>query len=223
MRLLHTATIAGALTTVVGAVVADDATRATTWSFDADKAARPPAGFTFSRTGEGKDGTWVVLAAKDAPSGGNVLAQTDADNTDFRFPVAVADAAPLADVALSVKCKPISGKVDQACGLVLRYQDASNYYVTRANALEGNVRFYFVKNGRRQQLKSWSGKIKSGVWHDYKVEAKGDHFVVTLDGKQVLDVTDKTFMQAGKVGVWTKADSVDRMSSRNTHPSLMCS
>jgi hypothetical protein len=150
----------------------------------------------------------VVVAVKDAPSGGNVLAQTDVDNTDNRFPIAVADVAPLADLALSVKCKPISGNVDQGCGLVFRYQDANNYYVTRANALEENVRFYYVKNGRRQQLKSWSGKVKSGVWHDYKVEAKGDHFVVTFDGKQVLDVTDKTFPQPGKVGVWTKADSV---------------
>jgi hypothetical protein len=218
MRLLHAATIVGALTTVVGAVVADDATKATTWSFDADKAAKTPVGFTFGRTGEGKEGTWVVLAVKDAPSGGNVLAQTDADNTDFRFPVAVADVAPLADLALSVKCKPVSGKVDQACGLVLRYQDANNYYVTRANALEGNVRFYYVKNGRREQLKSWSGKIKSGVWHDYKVEAKGDHFVVAFDGKQVLDVTDNTFTQPGKVGVWTKADSVTYFDDLKIEP-----
>jgi hypothetical protein len=208
MRLLHAATIVGVLTTMVGAVVADDATKATAWNFDSDKAAKPPAGFTFGRTGEGKEGKWVVLAVKDAPSGGNVLAQTDVDNTDNRFPIAVADVAPLADLALSVKCKPISGKVDQGCGLVFRYQDANNYYVTRANALEDNVRFYYVKNGRREQLKSWSGKVKSGVWHDYKVEAKGDHFVVTFDGKQVLDVTDKTFPQPGKVGVWTKADSV---------------
>lgn len=218
MRLLHAATIVGALTTVVGAVVADDASKATTWNFDADKAAKTPAGFAFGRTGEGKEGTWVVLAVKDAPSGGNVLAQTDADNTDFRFPVAVADAAPLADVALSVKCKPISGKVDQACGLVLRYQDANNYYVTRANALEGNVRFYYVKNGRREQLKSWSGKVKAGVWHDYKVEAKGDHFVVAFDGKQVLEVTDKTFTQPGKVGVWTKADSVTYFDDLKVEP-----
>ena len=208
MRLLHAATIAGVLMTSVGAVVADDATKATTWSFDADKIARAPAGFTFGRTGEGKDGTWVVLAVKDAPSGGNVLAQTDADSTDYRFPVAVADVAPLTDLALSVKCKPISGKVDQGCGLVFRYQDPNNYYVTRANALEDNVRFYYVKNGRREQIRSWSGKVKSGVWHDYKVEAKGDRFVVTFDGKQVLDVTDKTFTKPGKVGVWTKADSV---------------
>jgi hypothetical protein len=192
---------------VATVAVADDSKR-TTWSFDADKADKPPAGFTFGRTGDGRDGKWVVLAQKDAPSGGNVLAQVDADSTDYRFPVAVADAPSLADLALSVKCKPISGKVDQGCGLVFRYQDANNYYLTRANALEDNVRFYHVKDGKRIQIKSWSGKVKSGAWHDYKVEAKGTHFVVTFDGKKVLDVDDKTFATPGKVGVWTKADSV---------------
>ena len=212
MKSLHVATIGGMLAIIAGAVAADDAARTgpreVVWNFDADKPDKAPAGFRFGRTGQGREGKWVVLAAKDAPSGGNVLAQTDADRTDYRFPVAVADGPPLADLALSVKCKPVSGEVDQGCGLVFRYQDANNYYVTRANALEDNIRFYYVKNGRREQVKSWSGKVKSGTWHDYKLEARGDHFVVTFDGKQVLDVTDKTFAQPGKVGIWTKADSV---------------
>jgi hypothetical protein len=197
----------GVLTAAVAAVVADDAAKATLWSFDTDPAGKPPSGFSFGRTGSGKDGKWVVLAVKDAPSGGNVLAQSDADKTDYRFPVAVAEAPVPADLALSVKCKPVSGEVDQGCGLVFRYQDANNYYVTRANALEDNVRLYFVKDGRREQIKSWSGKVKSGVWHDYKVEAKGAHFVITFDGKKVIDASDKTFAQPGRVGVWTKADS----------------
>lgn len=212
MRALHAATMMGVLALGVGVVSADDAAKPkakeTTWSFDADKPDKPPAGFSFGRTGSGKEGKWVVVAAKDAPSGGNVLAQLDADKTDYRFPIAVADSPSLADLALSVKCKPVSGEVDQGCGLVFRYQDADNYYLTRANALEDSACIYHVKKGKRQSIKCWSGKVKSGVWHDLKVEANGDHFVVTFDGKPVLDVTDKTFAQAGKVGVWTKADSV---------------
>jgi hypothetical protein len=186
---------------------ADDKQK-TTWSFDKDKADAAPSGWAFGRTGRGRAGSWVVKSIEDAPSAGNVLAQTDADSTDDRFPVAVADKPELADVAVSVKCKPISGKVDQACGVVLRYQDADNYYVTRANALENNVRFYYVKRGKRQQVASWSGKVASNTWHDYKIEMKGDHAVVWFDGKQVIDVKDKTFAKAGKVGLWTKADSV---------------
>ncbi len=83
-----------------------------------------------------------MQAAPDAPSAPNVLAQVDADATDFRFPVAVADGPGLRDVRVSVKCKPVSGAVDQACGVVWRYRNASNYYLARANADENNVRLY---------------------------------------------------------------------------------
>lgn len=206
MRSLHVLFI---FAVVAPTAFADQTKSAVTqWTFDADKPDGKPARFTFGRTGTGTVGTWVIKAVVDAPSGKHVLAQTDADKTSNRFPIAVADAPTLADLVLSVKCKPISGTVDQACGLVVRYQDANNYYVTRANALEGNVRFYYVKAGKRKELASWSGKIAANAWHDYKIEAKGDRFVVTFGGKQVLDVKDATFSKAGKVGVWTKADSV---------------
>ena len=48
-----------------------------------------------------------------------------------------------------VKFKPISGSVDQAAGLVWRYQDEDNYYIVRANALEDNVVLYKVQGGKR--------------------------------------------------------------------------
>jgi hypothetical protein len=218
MMVLRATGVIGVLTLVIGAAGADDTARNTTWSFDADMPDKPPAGFRFGHTGGGKPGNWLVLAAKDAPSGGNVLAQVDADKTDHRFLIAVADAPALTDLALSAKCKAVSGQIDQACGLVFRYQDADNYYVTRANVLENNVRLYHVKNGKRQQIKSWSGKVKGGVWHDYKVEARGEHFVVMFDGTRVIEATDKTFAQAGKVGVWTKADSVVYFDDLNVAP-----
>jgi hypothetical protein len=112
------------------------------WSFDSDRAEGPPSGFSFAKTGSGKAGQWVVKAVSDAPSSPNVLAQVDTDSTDYRFPVAVANEPSLRDVRLSVRCKPVSGQVDQACGLVFRYRDQDNYYITRANALENNVRLY---------------------------------------------------------------------------------
>jgi len=99
-----------------------------------------------------------VQSAPDAPSPPNVLAQVDSDRTDYRFPVAAGLSPSFTEGSVSVKCKPVSGRVDRACGLVFRYQDENNYYLTRANALEDNVRFYYVKNGRRIQLANWSGK-----------------------------------------------------------------
>jgi hypothetical protein len=180
---------------------------AVTLNFDADAVGKSPQGFEFGRTGGGAQGKWVVQSVADAPSGGKVLAQVDADRTDSRFPVAFTG-PELKDLELSVKCKPVSGKVDQACGLIFRVKDADNYYVVRANALEDNVRLYHVVKGKRVQFAGWNGKVSSGSWHDLAVTAVGDHFEVSFDGKKVIDAHDTTFGSAGKVGVWTKADSV---------------
>jgi hypothetical protein len=179
----------------------------TRWSFDTERAGAP-AGFSFARTGEGQPGTWVVVPEADAPSPPAVLAQTSGDDTDSRFPVAVAVAPSLRDQRLSVSCKMVSGRVDQACGLVFRYRDENNYLVTRANALENNIRLYHVKDGRRRQTASWSGPVTAGVWHAYAVEIRGDHIQIFWDGAKVLDQRDATFPDAGRVGVWTKADSI---------------
>ncbi|MBI3202838.1 MAG: hypothetical protein HYZ29_14965 [Myxococcales bacterium] len=178
------------------------------WTFDSDTTGSPPAGFSFGRTGDGREGKWTVRAEPGAPSGANVLAQLDQDSEDYRFPVAFANDPVLRDLDLSVRCKPVSGSVDQACGLVFRLADANNYYVTRANPLESNVRLYFVKASKRQQLASWSGKVTSGVWHTYRVVARGDRLEVHWDGAKVIEQTDQTFGNAGRVGVWTKADSL---------------
>jgi hypothetical protein len=189
----------------VGALSADRA--ALSFNFDGDAAGQAPHGFEFGRTGRGAPGKWTVKAEEDAPSGGNVLAQSDPDSTDYRFPVAFTGPA-LKDLRLSVKCKPVSGRVDQGCGLVFRLKDADNYYVARANSLEDNVRLYHVVSGKRVQFATWSGKVKSGIWHELSVDAQGDHFQVSLDGTQIIDAHDKTLTEAGKFGLWTKADSI---------------
>lgn len=193
-------------------------TTARTWSFDADRGGGTPAGFSFSRTGGGPPGRWIVRAEADAPSRPNVLAQLDADDTDVRFPIAAADGVSLLNLRLSVRCKPISGRVDQACGLVFRYRDENNYYITRANPLENNIRLYTVKDGRRRQIASWSGTVTANAWHDYAVEVRGDHIQVFWDGTKVLDHHDSTFTAPGGVGVWTKADSIVYFDDLRSEP-----
>jgi hypothetical protein len=181
---------------------------ATTWSFDGDAEGSPPAGFTFGRTGQGGIGKWVVRGAKDAPSGSRVLAQVDADDTDFRFPLALVDASYLSDLRLSVRCRMVAGTVDRAAGLAFRCRDENNYYVVRANALENNVILFVVKDGSRFALTEWDGPVAAGTWHDLGVEARGSAIRVSWDGKPVLDTSDATFPGPGRVGLWTKADSV---------------
>lgn len=207
-----------AFTTVLAATALAQQKAPATFTFDADAAGRPPKGFELGRTGGGAPGRWVVQAVKDAPSGPNVLAQLDADGTDYRFPVAVADGTSLRDARVQVRCKPVSGRVDQACGLVFRYRDVDNYYIVRANALEDNVVLFHVVGSVRREFKSWDGKVASGAWHALRVDAKGDHFEVWFDGKKVMDAHDSTFKDAGKAGVWTKADSVTYFDDLTVSP-----
>src|SRR6267154_2868844 len=156
---------------------------AVAWHFDSLPVGQPPAGFAFGRTGGGRAGRWVVQSAPDAPTPPNVLAQVDSDRTDYRFPVAAGLSPSFTEGSVSVKCKPVSGRVDRACGLVFRYQDENNYYVTRANALEDNVRLYHVVGGRRRQFAGWNGKVAGQTWHALAVEARGNRFQVFFDGK----------------------------------------
>jgi hypothetical protein len=180
---------------------------AKTWNFDADKPGEPPAGFEFARTGQGSEGKWVVRAAQDSPSN-HVLVQESADRTDYRFPLAVVKEGSYKDVTLSVRARPVSGEVDQGFGMVWRYKDANNYYITRCNADEDNCTIYHTVAGRRRSFQNKPIKVAKSTWHTLKVDAAGNHFVVWFDGNKVLDATDDTFKDAGRVGLWTKADSV---------------
>jgi hypothetical protein len=174
---------------------------------------QPPKGFEFGHTaGVGRPGTWIV----QAEGSNRVLTQTDPDATRARFPVAVLSSVVAADVDLSVRFKPISGAVDQAAGLVWRYQNQDNYYIVRANALEDNVVLYKVEGGKRTDLplkgegRTYGRKIEvpAGQWSTLRLVASGGLFEVYFNGTKLYDVEDTTFSQAGKIGLWTKADSV---------------
>jgi hypothetical protein len=193
---------------LVATPAAAEPTHARHWHFDNHQVGASPTGFTYARTGSGPTGAWKIVRIDDAPSGKQVLAQTDASVTNKGFPVAIADEPSLENAAVSVKCKPISGKIDQVCGLVVRYQDADTYYVSRANALEDNVRVYRVTGGVRKTVGEAKVKVATNTWHDHKLEVVGDRFVVTFDGAVVLDVRDGAIKKAGRIGLWTKADTV---------------
>jgi len=210
VKVSKTATVAilGWALTAAGAEPHDGA-KGARFNFDKDTPGKPPAGFTFGRTKNlGRAGKWLVEAQKDAPSGGKALGQLDNDDTNARYPLAVSQTVFPSDLKVSVKCKAVSGETDQACGVVLRYQDENNYYITRSNVLEDNVRLYHVKDGKRTQLATWDGKVPGTVWNDLSIEAKGDTFRVYFNGQKVIETTDGTFSAGGKVGMWTKADSV---------------
>jgi hypothetical protein len=184
---------------------------AQTVNFDDAKPGELPANWTGTKTGKG-DPEWTVEKDDTAPSKPNVLKQSG----EATYPVALKNDTNLKDGFVEVKFKAISGKEDQAAGVVWRAKDADNYYICRANALEDNVVLYKTDSGKRKSLdivgrKGGYGveaKVAPNQWHTLRVEFDGNRFKVLLNGKHLFDVEDKTFTDAGKVGLWTKADSV---------------
>ena len=166
-----------------------------------------PDGFTFWRTGDGDVGDWRVLEDPSA-SDRQVIAQTSKDPTDYRFPLAVYRPISAKNVDVVLRLKPVCGTVDQAGGIIVRLTTPDDYYVVRANALEDNVRFYRMVKGQRQQLDGSNIKIASNEWHTLGLRAENDRFTISFDGSELFSTIDGTFVGSGKVGLWTKADSV---------------
>lgn len=191
--------------------------RAEVWTFDADVSNKLPADFTQATTGQGAPGQWEVRRDDTAPSKPNMLVQTSDDATSYRFPLCILGNVVARDVELSVKFKTLGGAKDQAAGLVWRFQNASNYYVLRANALENNVVVYKMEHGKRTNLRikgagekdyGMNVPVSGGQWHALKVVVEKARYVVHLDGQRLFEVEDSTFTAAGQLGLWTKADSV---------------
>ncbi|HAF24902.1 MAG TPA: hypothetical protein DCK93_18700 [Blastocatellia bacterium] len=202
------AAVPAATTTSTQQQVALPAGKAATYNFDSASPGNLPSNFASARTGEGDMGRWAILSDNTAPSKPNVLAQTSTDGTDYRFPIAVLNDGVFKDLELSVKFKPVNGSVDEAGGLVFRYRDENNNYVIRANALENNYRLYHVVNGRREQFADANITVTPKQWHELKVVCVGNQITCFFDGNQLIQATDDTFNDAGRVGMWTKADSV---------------
>jgi len=174
-----------------------------TVNFDNMKTGAAPAGWTATQTSSGK-AKWTVEKDGSAPSKPNVLKQSG----QATFPICFKNDTNIKDGFVEVKFKPVAGREDQAGGVIWRLQDANNYYIARANALENNVTIYHTIKGKRTEKKRANMKVASGQWHTLHVDFNGKHFTVTFDGQNAIEWDDDTFKDAGKVGVWTKADSV---------------
>jgi hypothetical protein len=177
--------------------------KAETENFDKAKVGALPTGWTTGVTGGGSP-RWTIEMDATAPSKPNVLKQAGKGT----FPWCVKNGVTMTDGFVEVKFKPISGKQDQAGGLVWRFKDGDNYYVARANALENNVSLYYTEKGDRKTIKYVDAPVPGNVWHLLRVEFLGKRIKVSLDGKIYIELDDSHITGGGPVGVWTKADSV---------------
>jgi hypothetical protein len=176
---------------------------AQTENFDSVGGGAVPSGWKTGVTGRGS-GEWVVNTDSSAPSPPNVLTQKGQGT----FPWAVKEGVSIADGYVEVKFKAISGKEDQAGGVMWRWKDGNNYYVARANALENNVSLYYTADGRRNTIKYVKAPVPLNAWHTLRVDFSGNRIRVSLNGKTYIEESDTHLTGAGAVGLWTKADSV---------------
>lgn len=185
--------------------------------FDDERPGAVPRGWSVAMTHDGGPPKWEVLHDPDGPPGSQVLAQTSTDPTNGRYPLAIYQRASLVNGSVSVRYKTISGKLDQAAGIVWRYRDPGNYYIVRANALEDNVVLYKVEDSKRVSLAPAGSPpgtygvkhpVPKQTWSTLRVDFDGERFEVFFNGVRIMEVRDGTFAAAGLTGLWTKADSV---------------
>jgi hypothetical protein len=180
-------------------------------SFERSQIGAAPEGWTATLTGSG-DPKWTVESDETAPSKSKVLKQSGRAT----YPLLLKNDSNIKDGFIEVKFKAVAGSQDRAAGIVWRARDANNYYVLRANALEDNVVLYKTVNGVRSALDIVGRKggygvevpVPANTWHSLRVDFKAARFSASFDGKQLFEVEDVTFSDAGKMGLWTKADSV---------------
>ena len=184
-------------------IFATSAAFAETINFDADKPGALPNAWQQGVTGKGS-ARWAIKADPSAPSKPNVLEQSGSGT----FPWCVLAGSKVENGFVEVRFKPISGREDQAGGVMWRWKDGDNYYIARANALENNVSLYHTTNGRRNTIKYVDAPVAKGVWHTLRVEFSGARIKVALNGKTYIELEDTHIKGPGAIGVWTKADSV---------------
>src|SRR5215475_5236646 len=169
-------------------------------------------GCTQGMTGIGRPPDWQAIADPDGPNGW-ALAEMSGDANDLRFPLCISEQALGRDLDATLRFKPLSGTRARVAGLLFRAQNANDYYVVRANALDNSVRFYRMDRGKRSQLAGKDISVESDQWHSLRVIADNDHFEVTLDGKPLFTANDRSQRQPGPMGGWPQADRISHCRS----------
>lgn len=185
-----------------------------TYDFHKLKVGTTPPGWTCTQTGKG-EAKWTIVRDDYPPLFNNVLEQIGSGAipgepypTPSVYPICIFDGATIKDGFVQAMFKVVSGKQDQGAGIIWRVKDANNYNIFRANALGNDVTIYQTVNGIRTTKVRRSLPVSSNVWHSLRVDFRGNSSTVSLDGSLINTWFDNTFMEPGKVGVWTKADSV---------------
>jgi hypothetical protein len=177
---------------------------------DGDRTGSPPADFEFLRTGEGKAGRWTV--AGDASAGAGVaIEHFSEDQTERRYSVVVYKLLSIKNLAVRARVKVIEGTM-QSAGVAVRVQDSNNYYVVSASAIEGRIDLFRVVDGKTERIGGTEAVVVTNRWHMIALAAADDRFTVAVDNKRLFSVSDRTFLQEGRIGLWAEEDNLFRFA-----------
>jgi hypothetical protein len=194
-----------------------------TLDFNQFAAGQTPTNFSSTFAGDGQPGDWKIISdALPSPSTSlipgvaptpleethGVLAQLSQDPTDEHFPMFIYNGQTFRKFTVATQFKIVSGAAEEMAGIVFRYQNESNFYVVRASALGHNLRFYKVVNGIRGNLLGPDMEITTNVWHSLSIACDGDQITVWYDGSPAFPTLQDTSFAEGRIGFWTKSDSV---------------
>ena len=178
------------------------------WNFDSDTPDSLPKEFVIGTLFDGRPaGDWKVLRTDLAKSPSQVLGQVEGKGAEHAYKVVLVNRTDGSDDDLEVSFFPVDGKADMGGGLIWRASDDRNYYLTRANPLEQNIRIYRVVKGVRHLLLNFDQTISVKRWHTLRVITRGCQIRVLFDERKVFDLCDHTFTR-GRIGLWTKSDAV---------------
>ena len=166
-----------------------------------------PDGCEPELTGGGGPVKWEVRIERLLPDG-KALVETSRRNQEDRYPLCVADLPLAKNAEVELEFVTRTGTLARTAGIVLRFADAQDYYVVRADALAGDVRLLRVINGMQSQLANAKAVVVQAKPNHLKVRLVDDTFTVWLAGKKLFEHRDSAITTAGRFGVWSRADSV---------------
>lgn len=199
--------------------------------FEFSESDKAPGGFRSAVAGKGSAGQWQVITADLPPviaplstksplvTKRPVLAQLSAEREETRAPLLIFDGDSFNDFSFSTRFKIVSGEVEQMAGVAFRFQDAQNFYYIRANAKDRNMAFFRYVDGELIGPVSAPANLRVGEWHQLTVECRGSKLRALLDEREAIpwmepnlvlfpDGTSRGVFPSGKLGFFTKADSV---------------
>jgi hypothetical protein len=112
------------------------------------------------------------------------------------------------DFVMEVDTEKVGGPDDNGFGVVLRYVDSDNFYIFAVSS-DGQYTFGYYLDNTWTQVIPWtpSDAINQGdSTNKLSVACKGNHFILSVNGTIVEDLTDDTF-SAGDIGLMAVATS----------------